>query len=135
MLHPGLYEQVINNALTSELSENPEVRKFVVPIDKVEASKALEQYLADVVQKSLDNVLDNGGDISAHSGLTNQIVTLFEIRQKKLTLPRWALTSGQSSFFAFTGDRSAADCGKNGGGHRASRGLLCAELAVYWRSA
>lgn len=34
MLHHGLYEQVINNALTSELSEIPEARKAVAPIDK-----------------------------------------------------------------------------------------------------
>ena len=26
MLHPGLYEQVINNALTGELAEIPEAR-------------------------------------------------------------------------------------------------------------
>lgn len=34
MLHPGLYEQVINNALTRELAEIPEARKAVAPIDK-----------------------------------------------------------------------------------------------------
>ena len=44
MLHHGLYEQVINNALTSELSEIPEARKAVAPIDKAEASKVLAQY-------------------------------------------------------------------------------------------
>ena len=27
MLHPGLYEQVINNALTSELAEIPDAEK------------------------------------------------------------------------------------------------------------
>ena len=37
MLHPGLYEQVINNALTRELAEIPEARKAVAPIDKAEA--------------------------------------------------------------------------------------------------
>lgn len=78
MLHPGLYEQVINNALTGELAEIPEARKSVAPIDKAEASKGLAQYLADVVQKGLDNVLDNGGDISAQIGLTNQIVELIQ---------------------------------------------------------
>ena len=78
MLHPGLYEQVINNALTGELAEIPEARKSVAPIDKAEASKVLAQYLADVVQKGLDNVLDNGGDISAQIGLTNQIVELIQ---------------------------------------------------------
>ena len=60
MLNFGLYEQVINNALNSELSEIPEARKAIAPIDKAEASKVLAQYLADVVQKGLDNVLDNG---------------------------------------------------------------------------
>ena len=54
MLHYGLYEQVINNALNSELAEIPEARKAVSPIDKAEASKVLAQYLADVVQKGLD---------------------------------------------------------------------------------
>ena len=74
MLHPGLYEQVINNALTRELAEIPEARKSVAPIDKAEASKVLAQYLADVIQKGLDNVLDNGGDISAQIELSNRIV-------------------------------------------------------------
>ena len=83
MLHHGLYEQVINNALTSELTEIPEARKAVAPIDKAEASKVLAQYLADVVQKGLDNVLDNGGDISAQIALTNQIVDLIQNTTKE----------------------------------------------------
>ena len=78
MLHHGLYEQVINNHLNSELAEIPEARKAVAPIDKAEASKVLAQYLADVVQKGLDNVADNGGDISAQIALTNQIVDLIQ---------------------------------------------------------
>ena len=83
MLHHGLYEQVINNQLTSELAEIPEARKAVAPIDKAEASKVLAQYLADVVQKGLDNVLDNGGDISAQIELTNQIVNLIQSTTKE----------------------------------------------------
>ena len=53
MLYPGLYEQVINNALNSELAEIPEARKSTAPIDTAEAAKVLAQYLADVVQKVL----------------------------------------------------------------------------------
>ena len=83
MLHHGLYEQVINNALTSELAEIPEARKAVAPIDKAEASKVLAQYLTDVVQKGLDNVLDNGGDVSAQIELTNQIVDLIQNKTKE----------------------------------------------------
>ena len=78
MLNHGLYEQVINNQLNSELAEIPDARKAVAPIDKAEASKVLAQYLADIVQKGLDNVVDNGGDISAQIALTNQIVDLIQ---------------------------------------------------------
>lgn len=83
MLHHGLYEQVINNQINSELAEIPEARKAVAPIDKAEASKVLAQYLSDVVQKGLDNVLDNGGDISAQIGLANQIVELIQSATKE----------------------------------------------------
>ena len=78
MLNHGLYEQVINNQLSNELAEIPEARKAVAPIDKAEASKVLAQYLADVVQKGLDNVVDNGGDVSAQIEMVNQIVDLIQ---------------------------------------------------------
>ena len=72
MLNPGLYEQVINKQLDSELSAIPEACQSTAPIDKAEASKVLAQYLSEVVQQGLDNVVDNGGDISAQiAGLAN----------------------------------------------------------------
>ncbi len=108
MLHPGLYEQVINNALNRELSEVPEARKSTAPIDTAEASKVLAQYLTDVVQKGLDNVQDNGGGIEAQIALANQIVTTIQNTTRKLTLPRWALTSVQSSFLRFYGKMTPA---------------------------
>jgi superfamily II DNA or RNA helicase len=78
MLHPGLYEQVINSALTQELDKISEKRKQIEPIDKAEASKVLTQYLAEVVQKGLDNVREHGGDISTQIDLANRIVALIE---------------------------------------------------------
>ena len=83
MLHPGLYEQVINQKLDSELSTIPEACRSTAPIDKAEASKVLAQYLADVVQQGLDNVADNGGDLSAQIALTNQIVDLIQNTTKE----------------------------------------------------
>ena len=77
MLHPGLYEQVINNALNRELSEVPEARKSTAPIDTAEAAKVLAQYLTDVVQKGLENVQDNGG-IEAQIQLANQIINTIQ---------------------------------------------------------
>ena len=83
MLNPGLYEQVINQKLDSELSIIPEARQSTAPIDKAEASKVLAQYLSEVVQKGLDNVVDNGGDLSAQIALTNQIVSLIQNTTKE----------------------------------------------------
>ena len=74
MLYPGLYEQVINREISTELSDISAARQATAPIDKAEASKVLAQYLADVVQMGLDNVLDNGGDISTQVELSNRIV-------------------------------------------------------------
>ena len=83
MLQPGLYEQVINQKLDNELSIIPEARQSTAPIDKAEASKVLAQYLSEVVQQGLDNVVDNGGDLSAQIALTNQIVSLIQNTTKE----------------------------------------------------
>ena len=83
MLQPGLYEQVINQKLDNELSIIPKARQSTAPIDKAEASKVLAQYLSEVVQQGLDNVVDNGGDISAQIALTNKIVSLIQNTTKE----------------------------------------------------
>ena len=103
-LYPGLYEQVINQQLQSELAEIPEARKSVAPIDKAEASKVLAQYLADVVQKGLDNVLDNGGDIAAQIGLANQIVTLIQNTTKEADFASLGVDQRAEQLLAFLRD-------------------------------
>ena len=62
MLTPGIYEQVINKKLSSQLAEISSACKAIAPIDKAEASKVLTQYLSEVVQQGLDYVLDCGGE-------------------------------------------------------------------------
>ena len=96
MLPPGLYEQVINTALNRELLEIPDARKSVAPIDKAEASKVLAQYLADVVQKGLENVLDNGGNITDQVDLANRIVSLIEQETKEAAQPALQRSAQQS---------------------------------------
>ncbi|MCF0146127.1 MAG: NgoFVII family restriction endonuclease, partial [Eubacterium sp.] len=78
MLHPGLYEQVINNTVAEELSSVAEARKAVAPIDAAETSKVLSQYLADVIQKGLDNLSDKNKDIASQIDLANQVVSLIQ---------------------------------------------------------
>ena len=104
MLHAGLYEQVINSQLSNELSQVPEARKSVAPIDKAEASKVLTQYLSDVVQRGLDNVLDNGGGISAQVDLANQIVTLIQNTTKEADFAALGVSQRAEQLLALLGE-------------------------------
>ena len=59
MLHDGLYEQVINKGLDTELATTDKLSQ-TAPIDTAEASKVLAKYVAEVVERGLDNLRDNG---------------------------------------------------------------------------
>lgn len=74
MLHDGLYEQIINKSLEAELESTDKLSK-TAPIDYAEASKVLAKYIAEIVEKGLDNVVDNGGDISSQVALANRIIS------------------------------------------------------------
>lgn len=82
MLHDGLYEQVINKALDAELA-NADKLSETAPIDAAEASKVLAKYVAEVVERGLENLKDNGGDLNAQVALTNQIITTIQAETKE----------------------------------------------------
>lgn len=85
MLHDGLYEQIINKGLETELSTTDKL-STTVPIDSAEASKVLAKYIAEVVEKGLDNVADNGGDVSSQVALANRIIStiIHETKENEL---------------------------------------------------
>lgn len=74
MVHDGLYEQIINKALDAELAATDKLSQ-TAPIDPAEASKVLAKYIAEVVEKGLDNVVDNGGDVNSQVVLANRIIS------------------------------------------------------------
>ena len=84
MLKDGLYEQVINKSLDTELATTDKLSK-TAPIDSAEASKVLAKYVAEVVEKGLDNLVDNGGDVNAQVALANRIITtiISETKEKR----------------------------------------------------
>lgn len=55
------------------------------PIDSAEASKVLAKYVAEVVEKGLDILVDNGGDVNAQVALANRIITtiISETKEKE----------------------------------------------------
>ena len=82
MLHDGLYEQVINKGLDTELA-NADKLSQTAPIDTAEASKVLAKYVAEVVERGLDNLRDNGGDLNDQVALANQIITTIQAETKE----------------------------------------------------
>ena len=84
MLKNGIYKQIINKSLDAELSTTDKL-STTVPIDSAEASKVLAKYIAEVVEKGLDNVADNGGDVSSQVALANRIISTIIHETKKRT--------------------------------------------------
>ena len=74
MLHDGLYEQVINKELDTMLAGSDK-HSETAPIDTAEASKVLAKYVAEVVERGLENLKDNGGDLTSQVALANRIIT------------------------------------------------------------
>jgi superfamily II DNA or RNA helicase len=74
MLKPGIYEQVINKALGQELDAHAERLAKTEQIDTEEASRVLTKYISEVIEKGLENVKDNGGNLQSQISLANKIV-------------------------------------------------------------
>lgn len=75
MLKPGLYEQVINNEIKTELAKTSTDKKLTEKIDSAEASGILTGYISEVIKESLDKIAD-GDDVSAQVDLVNKIVSV-----------------------------------------------------------
>ena len=76
MLTPGLYEQVISKALGEALDSDTENYIERLPIDAAEASKILSRYIMEIIEKGLDNVKDNGGNLQSQVDVANKIVQI-----------------------------------------------------------
>jgi hypothetical protein len=75
MLKSGLYEQVINKLIASELEQTDKL-KSIEPIDTAEASKVLSKYLSEIIEKGLENIRDNNEDIVGQIAFANKLVEL-----------------------------------------------------------
>lgn len=99
MLESGLYEQIINKELV-ELIDNTKSKEFgTVSIDNAETAKVLSRYIADIIEKSLDNVADNGGDVNRQIELANKIVRTIISESGDDSFNDLSVMREQSNFF------------------------------------
>lgn len=73
MLKDGLYEQIISNALSSELRSTDRLSQRA-PIDSAEAPKVLARYVAEVVEQELRVLGDSGGKLPDQVAVTNRVL-------------------------------------------------------------
>ena len=83
MLKNGLYEEVINKGLGEELDGSQDKLIKSALIDKAEAAKILSKYITQVVERGLDNIVDNGGDIQSQIELANKIVSTIKTETRE----------------------------------------------------
>ena len=76
MLHPGLYEQLINHALREELDTIPAERKSVSPVDPAEAAEVLSRYIAEAAKRALSGMAEGWGDVADQVALANRLIGL-----------------------------------------------------------
>ena len=76
MLHPGLYEQLINRALRQELEAIPAERKSVAPVDPAEAAEVLSRYIAEAAKRALSGMAEGRGDLADQVALANRLIGL-----------------------------------------------------------
>ena len=99
MLKDGLYEQVINQELNAELEETDKLCQ-TAPIDTAEASKVLAKYVAEVVERGLDNLKDNGGDLNAQVALVNQVIGTIAAETKEVDFDSLTVAERAEQLFA-----------------------------------
>lgn len=85
-LHPGIYEQVINNEIYEELDGIQEGRKKISKIDKAEASGVLTQYLMEIIRKAMDGLGSSEEKIEKKINLANKIIQTIQDNTKDCTL-------------------------------------------------
>ena len=108
MLKSGLYEKVISRALGEKLDASVDKLSQTMPIDKAEASKVLAKYIADIVEKGLDNVVDNGGDLMTQVALANKIVSTIKSETQESEYDGMQWMNVPNSFWRFWISRTAS---------------------------
>ena len=105
MLHEGLYEQVINKELDTELATTDKLSQ-TAPIDRAEAAKVLSKYVAEIIEKGLENVKDNGGDINAQVELVNRIVATIVAQTREADFDRKTVAERAEQLLALLDKRN-----------------------------
>ena len=86
MLKPGIYEQVINQIIYSEIEAQKDKVITKTRLDPEEASRMLSLYVANIVEKYFDLLSEKGASISDLVNALNSSLESFSIQENGLGL-------------------------------------------------
>ncbi len=78
MLKPGIYEQIINKKIESELTSRDDIHEIREVIDKEEAPLVLSKYMAELIEKNLTQIKESKGDLSEQIEYINKLISSIE---------------------------------------------------------
>ena len=83
-MKPGLYEQIINKGMNSELERIPENCKYQEKVDSAEASRVLSTYVAELLQRKMDSIYEKSGDDSLNNQIEyiNKVISVIDDESK-----------------------------------------------------
>ena len=82
MLKPGLYEQIVNQAISTELISVSEQCKSVEKLDREEAPQALAGYVAENVRMTLEAM---SADTDEQIALVNELLHVLAVKRGEVT--------------------------------------------------
>ena len=87
-MKPGLYEQIINMEMNSELEQIPADCKHQQKVDSAEASKVLSAYVAELLQRKMDSIYESSGDnaLSNQIEYINKVISVVDDESKDQTM-------------------------------------------------
>ena len=83
-MKPGLYEQIINGQLNSELELIPDQCKHQEKVDSAEASRVLSTYVAELLKQKMDDIYENSGDDAIFNQIEyiNKVIEMVDSESK-----------------------------------------------------
>ena len=86
MLKPGLYEQIISQALSSELAYVPDACKYTEKLDVAEVPQALAGYVAEAVRAALESMPTNTDEQAVQRiALVNRVLGILAEEREDLS--------------------------------------------------
>ena len=120
---------MINKALEGELATTDKLVE-TAPIDGGESSKVLSKYIAEIIEKGLDNVRDSGGALADQVELVNKIVATIMTETKEAEFDSMAVAKRAEQLLALF-DKKDNAFALNESRNRSPGNFNCAKLAVY----